>query len=146
MEIEVRIDARFKEPKVIVLTEAVSDEVNEIIDRISNAGPQLIVGYIGDTASILHKEKIVRIYSSSKKVFAVTKDHEYVLGLRLYELESRLCGNGFVRISNSEIVNLHEIIKFDLSLTGTICVFMSNGDCTYVSRRYVSKIKSLIGL
>ncbi|MDE5616672.1 MAG: LytTR family transcriptional regulator, partial [Clostridia bacterium] len=51
-----------------------------------------------------------------------------------------------VRISNSEIINLKFVKKFDLSFNGTICVLFSNGSVTYVSRRYVSKIKNTLGI
>ena len=33
-----------------------------------------------------------------------------------------------------------------MSFTGTICVSLSNGAVTYVSRRYIAKIKQLLGL
>lgn len=52
----------------------------------------------------------------------------------------------FVRISNSEIINLKKVKNFDLSFVGTISVEMANGTTTYVSRRYVAKIKKLLGL
>nr|WP_330379950.1 LytTR family DNA-binding domain-containing protein [Roseburia intestinalis] len=52
----------------------------------------------------------------------------------------------FIRISNSEIINLKEVKKFDLSFSGTICVSMSDKTVTYVSRRYVRKIKQVLGL
>ena len=64
----------------------------------------------------------------------------------MYELEDRLDKNSFVRISNSEIINLKKVKGFDLSFTGTICVKMKNGRVTYVSRRYVSKIKQVLGI
>ena len=48
--------------------------------------------------------------------------------------------------SNSEIINLSHTKKFDLSLAGTICVSMSDGAITYVSRRYVPKIKQKLGI
>lgn len=51
-----------------------------------------------------------------------------------------------IRISNSEIVNLKKVKNLDLSFVGTICMELSNGDVSYVSRRYVSKIKRLLGL
>jgi len=36
--------------------------------------------------------------------------------------------------------------QFDLSLAGTICVMLVDGTVTYVSRRYVSKIKNILGI
>ena len=63
-----------------------------------------------------------------------------------YEAEQRLAKCSFVRISNSDIVNLKKVKGFDLSFVGTICVSLSNGTVTYVSRRYVAKIKQLLGL
>lgn len=65
---------------------------------------------------------------------------------RLYELEERLDKGSFVRISNSEIINMKKVKGFDLSFTGTICVSLSNGTTTYVSRRYVAKIKQVLGI
>ncbi|MED9904979.1 MAG: LytTR family DNA-binding domain-containing protein [Lachnospiraceae bacterium] len=55
---------------------------------------------------ILEPASIYRIYSANQKVFAVTDKGEYILRSRLYELESRLEKDNFVRISNSEIINL----------------------------------------
>ncbi|MDE7379833.1 MAG: LytTR family transcriptional regulator, partial [Clostridia bacterium] len=86
------------------------------------------------------------IYAAVGKVFAVTDKKEYVLRLRLYEAEEKLNGKGFVRISNSEIINIKKAKKFDLSTIGTICVSLSNGDISFVSRRYVSKIKKTLGI
>lgn len=76
----------------------------------------------------------------------MTDKGEYVLRLRLYELEKRLSSCQFVRISNSEIINLKKVSHFDLSFTGTICVKLSNNTTTYVSRRYVSKVKKILGI
>ena len=66
--------------------------------------------------------------------------------LRLYEAEERMDSSKFVRISNSEIVNLKKVKSLDLSFVGTICMELSNGTVSYVSRRYVSKIKKVLGL
>ena len=62
------------------------------------------------------------------------------------ELEERLAKDRFVRISNSEIINLKQVKGFDLSFAGTICVTLSGGTVTYVSRRYVAKIKQVLGI
>ena len=90
--------------------------------------------------------QIYRIVASEGKVYAVTDEGEYQLRLRLYELENRLDKGSFVRISNSEIINLKRVKGFDLSLAGTICVRLTNGMVTYVSRRYVARIKQVLGI
>ena len=90
--------------------------------------------------------KVLRFYAQQGKVIAVTENGEYVLRQRLYELEEKLEKDGFIRISNSEIINLKKAKNFDLSLAGSICVRLSDGTITYVSRRYVSKIKQLLGI
>ena len=67
-------------------------------------------------------------------------------GLRLYELEERLDRKAFVRVSHSEIVNWKRVTALDLSLSGTIRVTLEGGVVTYVSRRYVKKIKEVLGI
>ena len=96
-----------------------------------------------ETRSVTSYE-IVRIYSESKKVYVRTKEDTFEVRDRLYVLEESLGDRGFVRISNSEIVNISQIGKLDMSYIGTIKMFMKNGDETFVSRRYVSRIKAVL--
>lgn len=51
-----------------------------------------------------------------------------------------------VQNPNSEIINLKKVKSFDLSFAGTVCVEFLNGTVTYVSRRYVPKIKKILGV
>lgn len=146
MQIEIKTDSSCKEPKVIIVTDAVTEEVQTIIKKLSEDAPQIISGIRNDKLQVLEQSELIRMYASGGKVFAVTKDGEYVLRLRLYELEERLDKHTFVRISNSEIINLKQVKNFDLSFTGTICVKLLNGTITYVSRRYVAKIKKILGV
>ena len=146
MQVEIKIDTNCAEPKVIVITDKMTDEISELVKRISEQTPSVLVGFKDDNASILDYEKVIRFYSANQKVYAVTEDAEYTIRLRLYELEGRLSPADFVRISNSEIINLKEIKGFDLSFSGTICVQFRNGSVSYVSRRYVAKIKQVLGM
>ena len=57
-----------------------------------------------------------------------------------------MSGRRFVRISHSEIVNLRKVTALDLSLTGTIRMTLTGGVTVYVSRRYVKKMKEVLGL
>lgn len=146
MKIEIKLDKNCLETKVIIVTEKMTDEITALMQRLSEETPQGIVGFDGDMVLLLEPSDIIRIYSAIGKVFAVTDKKEYILRLRLYEIEERLNGKGFVRISNSEIINIKKAKKFDLSMVGTICVSLSNGNISFVSRRYVTKIKKALGI
>lgn len=146
MQIEIKIDSAVSEPKVIVLTDKMTEEVSAIVKRLSEGSMEMLAGFREEEAELIEQKDIIRAYAESGKVYAVTQKGEYVLRMRLYELEDRLEGSSFVRISNSEIINLKRVKGFDLSLAGTICVTLSNGAVTYVSRRYVAKIKQVLGI
>ncbi len=145
-QIEIKLDENCKEPKIIVVTNKMTDEINEIMKRLSDEQPKMIAGFKDDIVEVLEPFDIYRIFAASGKVFAETNHGEYTLRLRLYEMEQRLDSNFFVRISNSDIINLRKVKDFDLSFAGTICVTLSNGTVTYVSRRFVAKIKQLLGI
>ena len=146
MKIEVKVDAACEETSVVICTNKVNDEIQQLVRKLSQDAPQVIVGFLEDEAVILTQEEILRVFAEGGKVFAETKSARFVLRLRLYELEERLDAKRFVRISNAEIINLGMVRGFDLSFAGTICVRMKNDAVTYVSRRYVSKIKQVLGL
>lgn len=146
MQLEIKLDPAYPEPKVVLLTAAMTDEVNQIVSRLSDQTPQILSGIRQEKLEVIDQNDLIRIYASAGKVFAVTGKGEYTLRLRLYELEQRLDPGRFVRISNSEIVNIRKVASFDLRYTGTICVALQNGTVTYVSRRYVARIKKLLGV
>jgi len=146
VKIEVKVDAACAETTVVISTSKVTDEIQQLVRRLSQDAPQVIVGFHEDEAVILTQEEILRVFAEGGKVLAQTPNGMFLMRLRLYELEERLDGKRFVRISNAEIVNLNWVRGFDLSFSGTICVRMKNDTVTYVSRRYVAKIKQVLGL
>ena len=146
MQLEIQIDEQCRSPKIIIVTDKMTDEVNEIIRRVSERPASVLVGFHDDEAAVLSPDSILRVYAADQKVYAVTEGGEYTVRLRIYELEERLYTLGFARISSSEIINLKKVKAFDLGLSGTICVHMQNGSTAYVSRRYVAKIKQILGI
>ena len=146
VQLEVRLDSSVTEPKVIILTNQMTEEVNTIIQMLSDSEQKLIAGFRDDTVTALDEKDILRIYAANGKVFAVLPSGEYMLRLRLYEAEERLKQHHFIRISNSEIINLKKVRSFDLSFTGTVCVVLIDGSKTYASRRYVTRLKGVLGI
>ena len=150
LKIDIRIDEKTLETTIIVQASKIDDEITEIINKLKEIENKNHKGTLtcfkDDIVEIIDENKIIRIYSSLQKVMAETSYGTYLIKARLYELEDRLDKNNFVRISNSEIINLKRVVNFDLSFSGTICVNLDNKETTYVSRRFVSKIKEVLGI
>ncbi|MBO5451123.1 MAG: LytTR family transcriptional regulator [Lachnospiraceae bacterium] len=148
MKLEIKIDTAIVEPETVITTSAMTDEVNRVVNYISNLENTsfMITGQKDGKIELLDQENIIRLYAENGKMFAKLDQATYQIRLRLYELEERLDNDKFVRISNSEIVNLKKVKGLDLSFAGTICMELENGEVSYVSRRYVSKIKKKLGL
>lgn len=146
MKVDIRLDSEYAEPLAVIYTAEITDEVTEAIKRLKDTGSDIITGFTEDSAEIISPDDIIRVYSEGQKVLAVTDKGIFRLRMRLYQVEEKLAGRKFARISNSEIINLSKTANFDLSFAGTIQVKMKNGDTTFVSRRYVSEIKKILGI
>ncbi len=146
MQVEVKLDPAHIEPKVIILTANMTDEVTALINQLTQEPATMITGVRDEKLILLDEKDIIRVYAQDGKVFATTAKGNFALKQRLYEMEERLDKRSFVRISNGEIINLRKAKGFDLKLTGTICVSLEGGVVTYVSRRYVAKIKQVLGV
>ncbi|MGF7060090.1 LytTR family DNA-binding domain-containing protein [Brassicibacter mesophilus] len=146
MEVEVKIDEKCTTPKIVIHTNEITTEINELVERLSEKQPFNLIGYKNEKLEILQLDEIVRIYAEQQKVYAKTDKDVFTLKLRLYEVENKLYSSNFIRISNSEIVNFKKIKNLDISYNGTICIIFKSGDKSYVSRRYVMKIKKFLGV
>ena len=141
MDVEIRLDATRRKPRFIIETAEMTPELTRLIQQLTARAAVPIIGYQQDKAFPLQQDSLVRVW-----VYAATETGEFLLRQRLWELEERLDSHHFIRISNSEIINLRRVIAFDLSLTGTICVSLQGGQISYVSRRYVRTIRQALGL
>ena len=148
MKLEIKIDTAIVEPETVITTSAMTDEVNRVVNYISNLENTsfMITGQKDGKIELLDQENIIRLYAENGKMFAKLDQATYQIRLRLYELEERLDNDKFVRISNSAIVNLKKVKGLDLSFAGTICMELENGEVSYVSRRYVARIKQILGI
>lgn len=146
MDIEIKTDENLSDVKIIICAPRMTDEINGIIALLSQKDSHILCGYKDGRLEIINPSLIYRIYAESKKVYAETEDGLFLIKMRIYRLLDILDCRRFVRISNSEIINLDKVAHFDLNHVGTICVKLKNGEITYVSRRYVSEIKRVLGL
>lgn len=147
MKLRLIIDNRFPELQVHVCNSVQDEETKRCYEALKSMLEEDIVAFDEDDERIpVHVSDVIRIYAANKQVYLSTAENTYRLRERLYELEEILPANRFVRISNSELVNIKKIKKLDTSLAGTIHMYLAADIDTYVSRRNVSKIKKALGL
>ena len=144
MEVKVQIDPNCGELSVTITAPALTEEVRALAARLEGGG--VLTGWRGERACPIREEELLRCFAQDKGVKAQTVGGVYDLKERLYELEGKLDRHTFVRISQSEIVNLRKVTALDLKLSGTIKMTLAGGTVCYVSRRYVKKIKEALGL
>ncbi len=92
--------------------------------------------------SRLSPENILFFEATNKKVFATTKNGEYEIKQRLYEIEALLKERNFLRISKSTIVNLDKIVSYRPDSDRTLVVFLSNKQTVRVSRSFVDDFRN----
>ncbi|WP_258088804.1 LytTR family DNA-binding domain-containing protein [Weissella fangxianensis] len=102
-------------------------------------------GYQEKIVTPLKLDDIIRIRTESAEVYAQDMGGVYKVKQRIYQLVE-LLPDDFIQISSGEIVNFNFIDHLKLSGKGNIVLILNNGDETYVSRRYVSKIKRRLGI
>lgn len=146
MKIEINIDPACTEPKITIHAERMTDEIEALVRRLSSPNPDAIPAQTERGVELLEAQSIIRVYTERQKVCAQTGRGVYTLKFRLYEMEEKLAGQSFVRISSSELVNTRMITGMDFSLAGTIRISLKGGVTTYVSRRHVSGIKKLFNV
>lgn len=142
MEVEIRVEPGRTEPKAVLYAGADTPELRDLARRLEGMWVGPLPALQGERVILLDPERILRFYTDGRGVAAQTEEQVCSVRLRLYELEERLSNRGFLRVSQSELVNRRYITALDLSLTGTIRMTLGEGLAVcYVSRRYVKRIK-----
>jgi len=149
LKVGINIDHSVEEVEVLITAQEQSRTVNALYEHIvefDKKSLETLTAYRDDIAKIVNMTDVFRIYTGNQKVYIQTHQGEYAIRYRLYELEAALDKKQFLRISNSEIVNIKKIRDIDLSIIGRICIRFEDNTQTYVSRRYIPKIKKSLGI
>jgi len=145
MEIEFKIDKNINETKVVIYSKEMNEEVKSLMNKLENSNSlETIIGINDDINYILNLEDIESFFTEDSKVYARKGDKKYRIRKRIFELEELLSNTSFIRISNSEIVNFNKVDSLDVQGRITIVLKFKSGKITYVSRRYIRKIKEYL--
>ena len=145
MKVEVIVDKKYENTNIIIFTNKMTDEINNIVEKFSDDDNQnIIVGYKDNKLFLLDENNIETVYAELGKVIIRCNDEEYISKKRLYELEEILNKKNFIRVSKSEIVNFKKVKNIDYKVIGTLILNFKSGNKSYVSRRYISSIKDFL--
>ncbi|MBQ7925806.1 MAG: LytTR family transcriptional regulator, partial [Lachnospiraceae bacterium] len=87
--------------------------------------------------------EVLYFESVDNRTFLYTPQEVLEISQRLYELENRLSDRDFIRISKSQIVNIHKIKSLQPELNRTITATLCNGERLSISRKYVPVLRTL---
>ena len=147
VDIDVVIDERFVDPKVTITAREKNQQVENIICAIENVSDDdfpMICANNDNGVEFISQRDIIRAYISDRKVFIETGDGCYTVKKKLSSLEEDLNPSRFIRISQSEIINIYKVRCFDINFAGTIGVEFENGKKSWASRSCVKAIKEIL--
>ena len=75
MQVEIKIDVSCKEPKIVVVTDRMTDEINSIVQKLSAEHQTTIIGFKDDVAEILEPSDVYRVFA-----FAVHRTQPFQRG------------------------------------------------------------------
>ena len=141
MKIKVQIDSAFQEEILQIQAPGRTPKIQQVVEFVESLDSNhRLKGKKDGETYLIEPDAISRIYIENRQVLAETTQGEYHLGLRLYQVLEKLPSH-FLKISQSEIVNLKEIERFNITPNGLVEIHLKNKETTYSSRRYLKAIK-----
>ena len=147
VDIEIVLDDRYEDLKVTIRTREKTQQVENIITAIEEASQNefpMILAYLGEKIGTLFQRDIFRAYTQGRKVMVQTKDETFSVKKTLSALEEDLNSGRFLRISQSEIINLSKVKCFDINIPGTVGIEFDNGHKSWAARSRVRTIKDML--
>lgn len=118
---------------------ALTDQIKALVSESS--GADRIPAYMEDEMKMLAFSDIECITVLDGKTYAIdTRNRQYRLKMRLYELEALLPA-AFIRINKSALANENRLDRFAVTYSGAVDAVFKCGYKEYVSRRCFAEIK-----
>ncbi|WP_017548736.1 LytTR family DNA-binding domain-containing protein [Salinicoccus carnicancri] len=146
MKIKLDIDPTITEDTISIKSAEMTDDIEKIIRCIEAVNTaDILNGRKDETIYRISLKDVHRFFIEDKVMRMQTSKHTFSIDKRLYEVEE-LTGVDFIKISKSEIVNIHFLDHLSMTPSGQIKIYMTNGEFTYSSRRYLKTIKERLSL
>lgn len=145
MKILINVDENMTDTEIVISCGRLTPEIEKILAMLRMADNRLVAGKGGETY-LLDIAKIFYVEAVDRKTFVYTGDDCFESGLKLYEVEGRLCECGFLRVSKSCLVSLRHIRAMKAEFDRKIRITLENGEQIMVSRQYAEELKRRLGV
>ena len=138
-------DPNIKETEISIVCEKMTNEINDIVSKISAVG-LTVAGKKDEEIFFIPVEDIFYFESVDGNVFFYTKTEIYEAMGKLYKIEESLANLQFSRISKTIIANLDKMLSIRKAENSRLTATLVNQEKLIVSRQYVSEIKKKLGV
>lgn len=145
MKVRVDISPEYKEPYAVIHTDAVTEEIQRMVDAFGASETPITALQNEEDIIILRPADIYMVRVESGDTIIYGEKNTYRSRKRLYELASQL-GKGFMQISKTTLINLSYMDHIEPGFSGTLLLKLKNGSKDYVSRTYLREFKKYLGL
>lgn len=147
IDIDVILDEAYIDPKVTIQTKEKTKQVEHIIQAIDYASDRdfpVVMAFRDEKVTLVSQRDVIRVFTHNKRVMLQTVDEVYLMKKSVTALEQILNPERFVRISQSEIINLYKVKSFDLTMRGSVGVEFEDGNKSWVSRNRLHAIREVL--
>lgn len=134
------VNKRLKKGEININIEVAEniEKLEDIVEYIKEFDKRKIVVYDGYNMIQIDIDDIMYFYSDGNYNFCKTKDREYRVKSKLYEIDKK--SNDFLRISKGCIINIKQVKSFDIGENRNIIVRFNDDSEQFVSRRKIKEV------
>ena len=145
MKIDIDQNSAYEETSVTIRCARLSREVTDLL-ALLRVYDEKLTGQRGGETHILNAADVLYADTADRRTFFYTAEGVYETELRLYELEQRLAGAGFLRAGKSLLLNFDHIRALRPDFGGRLLATLSNGEKAVISRQFVPAFRKKLGL
>jgi len=145
MKITINQSEQAQETEIVVYTREMTPQIRRMLSLL-RLYDQTVTATREGRIYFVELGEIFYFDTVDDKVFLYTEDNVLETQLRLYEIEARLAGTTFLRISKSCIANLDYVESMLPLLNGKVELALKNGEKLVVSRHHCPDLKRRLGL
>lgn len=147
MKITIEAPSPGQEDEIIIRVAELSEDILEAVKRLKNADTKdSIALQSGDAILMVPIRDILYFDAVDNRVFAYTKEKNYEMKMKLYEIEEDYSFSSFIRVSKNTIINIKKIDHLSPEFNGRFIAKLINGEKILISRSYVPLLKKKLGI